>query len=233
MDRKYNTVTSSSAIFFVGDEVEHTPAIWKRTLFVNGLHSPEKIIDYSKENFCDHIYFGANQSFIGSNLLTWDAVIKACLAENFWCTLDFDVQYIEDIHETGLCEFNKFIPQVSVKIPYIKLLNYNATLKIDDIGFDATNPGVWCHRVHDLMDSKKFTNWEEYGSDKIIEAVKASEPVKHTSHSISISSYEVDGQRIYQGSVAEFPGLVVEGTDINFVYDELHKEIAILMSREC
>lgn len=232
MERNYSTGTSSQAVFFVGEEVEHTPAMYKRTLFVNGLHSPEKIMEHATEHSCDHIYFGANQSFNGNNLLTWDAVIKSCLAENFWCTLDFDVQYMIDIHETGLCEYDRFIPQISVKVPYIKLLNYNAIIKIDDIDFNKTNPGVWCHRVHNLMDSDKFTGWDEYGNDVIVESSQVT-PVKHTSQSISISSYEVDGQRIYQGSVEEYPGLVVEGTDINFVYDELHKEIAILRDREC
>jgi hypothetical protein len=233
MNREYNTGTSNSALFFVGEEVECTPMRWKKTLFVNGLHSPNKIMNYALENECDHIYFGANQSFNGSNLLTWDATIKACLAEGFWCTLDFDVQYLNDIHETGLCEYNKFVPQISVKIPYIKLLNYNATLKIDDTNFDATNPGVWCHRVHDLMDATKFTGWDEYGNDVIIESESIQNTaVINTKHSISISSYNKDGEWIYQGSVAEYPGLFVEGTDINFVYDELHKEIEILKSRK-
>ena len=229
MERKYNTGISSDVAFFVGDEVEHTPAMWKQTLFVNGLHSPEKIMNHAKEQRCDHIYFGANQSFNGSNFLTWDATIKACLAENFWCTLDFDVQYIRDIHETGLCEFDKFIPQISVKVPYIKLLNYNAVLKIDDTDFNASNPGVWCHRIHDLMDPKKFTNWDEYSNDNILETI--SKPIKRTSHSITITSYEIDGHRIYQGSVAEYPDLISESSDINVVYDELHKEIAILESK--
>lgn len=231
MDRKYKSGTSASAIFFTGLEVENTPMRWKKTLFVNGLHNPNTIMSIANTHNCDHIYFGANQSFDSTNIMSWEATIKSCLAENFWCTLDFDVQYIMDIQETCLCEHNKFVPQISVKIPYIKLLNYNAVLKIDDTDFDKSNPGVWCHRVHDLMDSTKFTDWSEYEEDEIIEIKATKEPVIHTSYAISINSYEEDGQRIYQGSVAEYPGLVVEGTDITFVYDELHKEIAILESR--
>ena len=40
---------------------------------------------------------------------------------------------------------------------------------IDDKDFDATNPGVWCHSLHDLMDREKFTDWGKYGLDKVLE----------------------------------------------------------------
>ena len=52
-------------------------------------------------------------------------------------------------------------------IPYIKQWNYNTMVKIDDRGFKETNPGVWCHSLHDLMDREKFTDWNKYGNDKI------------------------------------------------------------------
>jgi hypothetical protein len=42
-------------------------------------------------------------------------------------------------------------------------------LKIDDKDFKATNPGVWCHNLHDLLDRQKFTDWAKYGLDKVIE----------------------------------------------------------------
>ena len=42
-------------------------------------------------------------------------------------------------------------------------------VKIDDKDFQATNPGVWCHRLHNLMDEQRFTNWEEYKNDKIVD----------------------------------------------------------------
>ena len=41
-------------------------------------------------------------------------------------------------------------------------------VKIDDKGFAETNPGVWSHRLHDLMDANKFTDWSKYGLDKPI-----------------------------------------------------------------
>jgi hypothetical protein len=57
---------------------------------------------------------------------------------------------------------------ISVKIPYLTQLNYNATIKIDDKGFEATNPGVWTHQLHDLMKREKFTDWDQYKDDAIL-----------------------------------------------------------------
>jgi len=79
--------------------------------------------------------------------------------------LDFDVKDVETVLEMRCNEHNNFIPQVSVKIPYIKQLNYNAMIKIDDKTFNASNPGVWCHRAIDLMDHTKFTPWRDYTED--------------------------------------------------------------------
>ena len=34
--------------------------------------------------------------------------------------------------------------------------------------FAATNPGVWCHNIHDLQDRSKFTDWSKYTKDKTL-----------------------------------------------------------------
>ena len=70
--------------------------------------------------------------------------------------------------ESGLIEYDNFIPQLRVPVPYIRQWNYNTMLKIDDKDFKASNPGVWCHRLHDLQDIEKFTDWTKYGLDKIV-----------------------------------------------------------------
>ena len=61
------------------------------------------------------------------------------------------VKQVEGLLESALVEFDNFIPMISVKLPYIKQFGYNATIKLDDKDFAATNPGVWCHSVHDLQ----------------------------------------------------------------------------------
>ena len=54
---------------------------------------------------------------------------------------------------------------ISVKLPHIQQLGYNATIKLDDVDFDATNPGVWCHSVHSLQNRNTFTPWSKYTKD--------------------------------------------------------------------
>ena len=71
----------------------------------------------------------------------------------------------------GYNEYSNFISQISVKMPHIDQLNYNACIKIDDTDFKATNPGVWVHRVHDLKNTDRFTDWREYTKDKPIKEV--------------------------------------------------------------
>jgi len=41
-------------------------------------------------------------------------------------------------------------------------------IKLDDADFRATNPGVWCWSVRDMIDDKHFTDWAEYGDDETL-----------------------------------------------------------------
>jgi hypothetical protein len=174
MKRDYTSGVADSITFFTGIEIEHTPAYGMKTLFVVGVHDPYVIIELARNNQCKHIYFGANQSFHtrGTNDIEgwrpWEDMIKACLDADVWCTLDFDVSETEGLLESGLTENRRFIPQISVKLPYINQLGYNATLKIDDKDFSATNPGVWCHNLQDLLGRDRFTDWDQYGKDEIL-----------------------------------------------------------------
>lgn len=172
MIRDYADGTANDVTIFVGTEVEKTPAFGMKTLFVVGCHEGEEIIKLAKWYNCEHIYFGANQSFIPSPdpefWPNWESMIKTCLDNNFWCTLDFDVKYIEEVAESGFDEYRKYIPQISVKIPYLKLLNYNATIKIDDKDFDATNIGIWCVPLTDLTKREYYNTWDVYKNDEIV-----------------------------------------------------------------
>ena len=159
--------------FFTGTEVEHTPAFGMKTLFVVGLQSAISIEEHL--NGCEHIYFGANMSFPSSIRTNdavfwtpWENMIKHFLLHGYQCTLDIDVSQVEGLLESGLCEYNNFIPMISVKIPYIRQLGYNATVKIDDKDFAATNPGVWCHSPHTLQKRSVFTDWSKYTKDQVV-----------------------------------------------------------------
>jgi len=165
----------NEVVFFVGKEVEHSPAFGHRTLFVVGIQNEQVIIELARNTQCTHIYFGANQSFPrletndGDNWQLWESMIVDCLQNGFLCTLDLDVNCVEGLLESPLVEYNNFIPMISVKLPYIQQLGYNATLKLDDKDFRGTNPGVWCHSIHDLKDRSKFTDWSKYTQDEVIE----------------------------------------------------------------
>lgn len=166
--------------FFVGTEVEASPVTGHRTLFVVGLQTTEHIdwrrgeIDTKSKLPITHIYFGANHSFPNPDIndaetwSAWEKMIQAWLDRGYWCTLDLDVSAVEGLCEGGLCEQAQFIPMISVKLPYIKLLGYNATVKLDDKDFRATNPGVWCHSLHDLLDRTAFTSWDQYTKDEVV-----------------------------------------------------------------
>jgi hypothetical protein len=160
-----------NAAFFTGTEVEHTPAFGKKTLFVVGVQTSDDIAAHIQG--CEHIYFGANQSLPNYDTdargwLDWENMIQPFLKTGYLCTLDIDVKCVEGLLETGLTEHHNFIPMISVKLPYIKLLGYNATLKLDDQDFAATNPGVWCHSIHDLQNRDHFTDWSKYTKDEVL-----------------------------------------------------------------
>jgi hypothetical protein len=160
--------------FFIGTEVEQSPAFGKKTLFVVGIQSPARVIDLAKTMQCAHVYFGANQSFAkietndAEQWKLWEDMITPVLQQGYLCTLDLDVYCVEGLAESGLTEYNNFIPMISVKLPYIQLLGYNATIKLDDKDFRATNPGVWCHSLHDLRSRDAFTDWSKYTQDQVI-----------------------------------------------------------------
>jgi hypothetical protein len=176
MKRNYKDGIFETVDFFVGTEIEKTPAFGMKTLFVVGIQEHKTIKKIARKNKCKHIYFGSNQSFKPRGVedtetwSLWKSMINSCLdtEDTFWCTLDFDVSEVEGVLESGLTENRRFIPQISVKLPYINQLGYNATLKIDDKDFGATNPGVWCHNLQDLLGRDRFTDWDQYGKDEIL-----------------------------------------------------------------
>ena len=166
--------------FFVGTEVEHTPAFGQLTLFVVGVQ-PMTDVNLAIDTHYNlggkpitHIYFGANQSFPnpdvndGPTWREWEGMIIPFLKKGYLCTLDIDVKSSEGLVEGPLVEYNNFIPMISVKLPYLQMLGYNATIKLDDKDFAATNPGVWCHSLHNLKDRRVFTDWSKYTQDEVI-----------------------------------------------------------------
>lgn len=172
-ERDYQSGVDKDIEFFVGTEVEKSPAHGMKTLFVVGPKSSAEIINLAKTHDCQHVYFGANQSFDLHNddyegWQVWEKTITEVMDAGYLSTLDLASDQVEGLLDSSLCEYNSFVPMISVKLPYTKLLNYNTTVKIDDIGFNKTNPGVWCWSLRDLMDRERFTDWRAYQQDQPI-----------------------------------------------------------------
>ena len=163
-----------TANYFFGHEVEHTPAFLKHTLFVVGYHTQEEIerqLDSPRP--VEHIFFGANDSYhprTPAEHTAWESVISTFLDRGLWCSLDIPFKYVDEFHEGGLCERDRFIPIIKVPIPYIRLWNYNTCVKIDDRDFAATNPGVWVHELRNLLPRDRFTDWGAYSEDEVVPA---------------------------------------------------------------
>jgi len=171
MKRPYENAAAENVNFFVGEEVEQSIMFGSRTLFVVGMQSPELIERVAQAVAVQHVYLGANQSFEPDDQFI--AMSKHLLDAGYWVTLDYPVCYQHWINDhSNIIQHKHFINMISVALPNIKNLNSNAVLKIDDVGFNATNPGVWCHRLSNLLDHNQFTSWEKYTQDSTIDIDK-------------------------------------------------------------
>ena len=166
-----NTKERQDVVYFTGYEVEHTICHGMFTLFVVGTPPIEEILTKAEGSKVKHIYFGTSQSFNPKGITfqeyrAWDDVIIPCLKKDYWVTLDFGVEHVEGVLESCYCEYPRFVPMISCKIPYINQFNYNATLKLDDLTWGKTNPGVWTHHLQSLMSKDKYTHWDQYTQDE-------------------------------------------------------------------
>lgn len=172
--------------FFLGPEVELTPAHAKRTLFVVGYQEPEVVYEQAKSNKVQHVYFGANHSFDpelvtkGNTSKSWNELVTYLLDRGFYVTLDYQAHmhnYVLPMLSAGVWQSRLFIPMLSVRIPKVQTSNNNLTIKIDDIDFAATNDGVWCLNHSEVTDSNRFTAWQDYTTDQVLTIGVAAEPV--------------------------------------------------------
>lgn len=160
--------------FFVGPEVEHTPAFSKRTLFVVGTPDLEEILKQAKDSRVTHVFMGANHSFEADKTNTtpyWDKTITALLDRSYWVTLDYQAhehELVLQMLNAGIWQSRLFVPLLGVRIPNIETSSPNLTVKIDDVDFKATNRGVWCMHFHEVTDSNRFTDWQDYESDSVL-----------------------------------------------------------------
>tara|TARA_B100001094_G_C18169848_1_gene794400 strand:- start:272 stop:808 length:537 start_codon:yes stop_codon:yes gene_type:complete len=170
MDRDYKTGKSDSVGIFSGIEIEHTPAYGLQTLFLarNDLYF-DQIDELAKKVNAKAIYFGANRSFM-HNIANTQQLIKRLMRRGYWVTIDYQYAVHTEVKErfAEIWNEDKFIPFCSVIFPDSEDDN-NLCIKVDDVDFNKTNPGVWTMSMNHFKQSSGFTSWNEYKQDEPIE----------------------------------------------------------------
>jgi len=170
MKRDYADGIKDNANFFVGEEVEKTATEGMHTLFVVGVQRTAKVVRHAEKNKAKHIYFGANHSYKvldGGEIDHIATQLKYFLDKNYYVTIDTNPAYrFQSIIE--LLTYPRFTIVYGLRMDNIMDMKGNVVIKLDDADFRATNPGVWCWSVRDMIDEKHFTDWSEYGADKIL-----------------------------------------------------------------
>ena len=57
----------------------------------------------------------------------------------------------------------------SLPIAYAERYKNAITVKVDDVGFNKTNTGVWCNPLENLMNDINKTEWNAYTTDEVID----------------------------------------------------------------
>ena len=170
MDRDYKTGKSDSVGVFSGIEIEHTPAYGKQTLFLarNDLFF-DQITALAEKVNAEAIYFGANRTFM-HNIVNTPNLIKRLMDKGYWCTIDYQHSVHADVKErfSQIWNEEKFIPFCSIIFPNLEN-NDNLCIKVDDVDFNKTNPGVWTMTMDNFKQSAGFTSWEHYKQDEPLE----------------------------------------------------------------
>jgi hypothetical protein len=170
MKRDYADGIKDNATFFVGEEVEKTATEGMKTLFVVGLQRTASVVRHAEKHKTKHIYFGANHSYKvldGSEINQISSQLKYFLDKDYHVTIDTNPAYrFKDIMD--LLTYPRFTIVYGIRMDNIMDMKGNVVIKLDDADFKATNPGVWCWSVRDMIDDKHFTDWSEYGADETL-----------------------------------------------------------------
>jgi hypothetical protein len=168
-----DNIVVNTVSFFVGTEIENTPFKGQRTLFVANpikdnqdlFYTQKQIKELTALHHCEHIYLGANKWIKTKIDLTWTVLLLKDIECNV--TLDLPYQLYIESHEflnRKLATIPNLHYNISVEIPNCAV--GQITVKVDDIGFNATNPGVWCYTP--THNAPEFTGWEDYSKDQPI-----------------------------------------------------------------
>ena len=127
-----------------------------------------QIVELAEKVSAEAIYFGANRTFM-HNIVNTPQLIKKLMDKGYWCTIDYQYSVHEDVKErfADIWTEEKFIPFCSIIFPKSED-DDNLCIKVDDIDFNKTNPGVWTMTMNHFKQSSGFTSWKEYKQDEPI-----------------------------------------------------------------
>ena len=171
MKREYdNKEIKENVSDFVGIEVERTPCYGMKTYFVVGVpkDTPYNFVNKVLKHDAEQIYFGANHSFKNWKDKWTDPMfdlIKECLNAKLHVTVDVDPVTVPP----GIKQFlsnSKFSLTYAIVVPSIDKIKGTINIKLDDEGFEATNPGVWSTTIETIKVPNNYTGWDEYKKDK-------------------------------------------------------------------
>ena len=170
MDRDYKTGKSASVGVFSGLEIEHTPAYGLQTLFLarNDL-THEQIKTYAEKVNAKAIYYGANRTYMHNHGMQLSQM-KRLIEEGYFVTVDYPYHLHVQVKEKFKMLWNneKFIPFCSVIFPNSED-DEQLCIKVDDVDFNKTNPGVWTMSMNHFKQTSGFTSWNEYKQDEPIQ----------------------------------------------------------------
>ena len=170
MLRDYTTGYTEDVNVFSGIEIEHTPAYGKQTLFLarNDLYF-DQIEEMAKKVGAEAVYFGANRTFMYNHATQINQMIRL-LNKGYYVTIDYPHSLHKEVKARfeGIWTHERFIPFCSIIFPKSED-DDNLCIKVDDVDFDSTNPGVWTMTMDHFKQSAGFTSWKEYKQDEPIE----------------------------------------------------------------
>lgn len=144
--------------FFVGPEVEKTPAFSKKTLFVTGYQDTLAIEKQVHDNKVLHVSLHADSPAGDGN--DWNAQITHFLDRKYFVTFSYPAyqhNFVSASLSAGVLQSRLFVPVPVVKLDSIETTHPNLTVKLVD-----PSVGVWCKHYSELIDSNRFTDNNEY-----------------------------------------------------------------------
>ena len=96
--------------------------------------------------------------------------MKKLMDNGYFVTIDYPYAQHEEVKQrfSEIWKDEKFIPFCSIIFPDSEN-DDNLCIKVDDVDFNKTNPGVWTMTMDHFKQSSGFTSWKEYTQDEPIE----------------------------------------------------------------